>query len=408
MPEGTVPDPPVRLAAITPPASPPDRKKRALVVAGVVTACVLGGAAKLLAGRGTVTSDDALVVARTVHVSPEVAAKVRKVHVREHQRVERGALLVELDPTFYENALARANGELHAAEALVRQAEVRAASVQKQRPMMVLAARGEHAQAMALHASLEAEVRRAEAQATSAAASLSLARQEQARVASLRKGGSVSDAEVEQAAAKVAALEADLASANAQIAAAKMRRTAAGGAERSADGRASLVETSAEEAQAAADLALANARVEEARASVARADAELARTKIVAPFAGIVEHVTVEDGSTAAPGGDVLSVVSTEDVWVEVRVKETEVERLGDGQRASVQVDALGGRTLRGHVDGVGHATLARFSAIPSEATGAHFVRVTQRVPVRVVLEDRPAGLRAGLNAVVSVDAAGK
>lgn len=164
-----------------------------------------------------------------------------------------------------------------------------------------------------------------------------------------------------------------------------------------------MVEKGTEEAMAEADLALATARVEQARAGVAHAESELARTRIVAPMSGVVEHGKLEEGALVGPGTALLALVSTEDVWVEARIKETDVGRLREGDRVVVHVDALGGRDLAGRVEGVGMATLSRFAAIPTEATGAHFVRVTQRVPVVVRFDEKPDGMRAGLNAVVDI-----
>jgi membrane fusion protein (multidrug efflux system) len=271
--------------------------------------------------------------------------------------------------------------------------------------MLVQAAQGDQAEAIATKQSLDAEVRRVEAQSAAADVSLALARQELDRSRALQKTGAVSDAQVDQHAARVAELVAQQRSLTAQLAAATSRGTAAASAARSAGGRASIAVEGTEGAVAESDRALARARVEQARATVALAEAELARTKVVAPIRGIVEHLDVEEGMLLVPPRATMSIVSTDDVWIEARIKETDIQRIQGDQTASIRIDALGSKDLAGHVDGVGSATLSRFAAIPVEATGAHFVRITQRVPVRIRLDAKPEGLRAGLSAVVSIQA---
>jgi membrane fusion protein (multidrug efflux system) len=398
MPEGTVPSTQGLSAARRPFLS----SRRIALALGVIVLGAAAFATKTILSARTVTTDDALVIARTVAVAPEVSAKVLEVRVREHARVNKGDVLVELDRELYEIGLARAEGELHAAEAQQKLADVRLASVKTQRPMLVAAARGDHVEAIGLRQSLEGEVKRSEEALAASSTALALARQEYSRALALQKSGSVSAVDVDHAAARVAALEAEQRSAAAQIAVAKSRRVAAGGAEASASGRVSLAEVNAEGAAADADRALAGARVEQARSAVRRAEAELGRTRIVAPISGVVEHLTVESGMLVGPPSAVLSIVSTEDVWIEARIKETSVARVHEGQTAVVSVDALD-REISGRVEGVGAATLSRFALVPAETTGAHFVRVTQRVPVLVRLDAKPEGLRAGLSAVVTV-----
>lgn len=407
MPEGTSPSTSEfarPIAARPEPESPKAlvSTRRILGLSAVTLIVAAGLFAKIVLGARSVTTDDALVVARTVAVSPEVAAKILEVRVREHAHVAKGDLLLELDRELYEISLARAQGELHAAEAQLRLAEVRLGSVKAQRPVLLATARGDHVEAMGLRQSLEGEVKRSEAALASASTSLALARREQARVLTLQKSGSVSAVDVDQSAARVASLEAEQRSAAAQIAVVQARRVAAGGAEASAGGRASLAEVGAEVEAADAELALASARVEQARAQVKRAAAELERTRVIAPIAGVVEHLTAEKGALASPASTILSIVSTEDLWIEARIKETSVSRVHEGQVASISVDALP-HDISGRVEGVGAATLSRFSLVPAETTGAHFVRVTQRVPVLVRLDAKPEGLRAGLSAVVTV-----
>jgi membrane fusion protein (multidrug efflux system) len=375
---------------------------RVVVGAVVVTAAIAVGA-KVIAQRHDVTTDEAVVVARTVTLAPEITARATQVLVKNHQLIERGALLLELDPTVFEQSLAKARGELHVAEAQEREAELHLEAVQRQHPVRLQVAREDQAEAIATRQSLEAEIKRVEAQAASVEAALTLARQEAGRARVLQQAGSLASAQLEQQVARVAQLEAEQHSLAAQRAAATSRGVAAAGAARSAGGRASMISDDVEPALAESARALAHARVEQATASVALAEAELARTKIVAPIRGVVEHLEVEVGMLVASQTPALSIVSSDDVWIDARVKETEIHRIQPEQVARIRVDALGSEDLFGHVDGVGFATLSRFAAIPIEATGTHFVRVTQRVPVRIRLDGHHDAMRAGLSAVVTI-----
>jgi membrane fusion protein (multidrug efflux system) len=405
MAEGTAPDPIVHTTKAHIGGSRWSRGASRRASLALAAACVLGLGARFIANRNEITTDDATVVARTVSLAPELTAKVKRVLVRNHQPVDKGALLVELDSTVFDQSLAKAKGELHAAEAQEEQAGLRLASIQKQHPLLVQAAQGDQAEAIATKQSFDAEVRRVEAQSAANDVALALARQELERSRALQKSGSVSDAQLEQHTARVAQLVAEQRSLAALLSAATSRGSAAAGAARSAGGRATIVVEGTETALAESDRALARARVEQARASVALAEAELARTKITSPIRGIVEHVEVEEGMLLGPPSSMMSIVSTDDMWIEARIKETDIQRIQADQSASIRVDALGSEDVRGHVDGVGSATLSRFAAIPVEATGSHFVRITQRVPVRIRLDGRHEGMRAGLSAIVSIQA---
>src|SRR4029453_3245918 len=136
----------------------------------------------------------------------------------------------------------------------------------------------------------------------------------------------------------------------------------------------------------------AQAQSEEARAQLAKAALDQARlnleyTTIKAPVAGIVSKKTVEAGQVMQPGQPLMAIVPQEDIWVTANFKETQLADMQPGQSASVSVDAYGGRVFNGHVDSIASATGAKFSLLPPENATGNYVKVVQRIPVKIVLD---------------------
>jgi membrane fusion protein (multidrug efflux system) len=152
--------------------------------------------------------------------------------------------------------------------------------------------------------------------------------------------------------------------------------------------------------------ASAEARVVQARAALARAQLELDYVTVKAPASGIVSKRAVEVGQVIQPGQPLLAVVPLDDVWVTANFKESQLLKIRPGQRAVVSVDAYGGRRYQGHVDSIAPATGARFSLLPPENATGNYVKVVQRVPVKIVLEkgqDSEHILRPGMSVVPTV-----
>ena len=146
-----------------------------------------------------------------------------------------------------------------------------------------------------------------------------------------------------------------------------------------------------EHAQAAADAALAE--LSQSEAALRQAELDLSYTRIEAPEAGRVTRKAVEPGAYVSIGQPVLALVP-EDAWVVANFKETQLTRMRPGQPAEIRVDAYPDQRLRGHVDSIQAGTGARFSLLPAENATGNFIKVVQRVPVKIVLDDKPAGGR--------------
>jgi membrane fusion protein, multidrug efflux system len=132
-----------------------------------------------------------------------------------------------------------------------------------------------------------------------------------------------------------------------------------------------------------------------------QAELNLSYTKLIAPVDGVVGKKTVESGQQVQPGQELMAIVPLNDIWVTANFKETQLKNIRVGQRATLKVDAFGGRTFNGHVDSFAGATGARYSILPPENATGNYVKVVQRVPVKIVFEngeDREHLLRPGMS----------
>jgi len=152
--------------------------------------------------------------------------------------------------------------------------------------------------------------------------------------------------------------------------------------------------------------AAAEARAQQARANLSQADLNLQYTTVKAPARGVVSKKGLNPGQVVQPGQPLLALVQVDDVWVTANFKETQLKDMRAGQRATVTVDALGGREFKGKVDSIAGATGARFSLLPPENATGNFVKIVQRVPVKIVLDpgqDPEHLLRPGLSVTPTV-----
>jgi len=323
---------------------------RVWILGGVlVVAAVASAVAGVRYLTAHVSTDDAFVEIRTVYVSSQVSGRVREILVEEHQRVEKGDLLVRLDAEKFELQLARAAAGLALAHNQVLQAKATSAATEAERKATTV------------------EIWRE--------------RRELDRVRSLGKGGMVSQADIDSAQAAVDASQ--------------------------AHGQALELRAQAEQALIKND---AQVRLAESERRVAALDLE--RTQIRAPFAGIVGRRNAEPGAVVAPGQPLLALISSDDVWVMANFKETQIEKLQIGDPAEVTIDAFPNVVWRGRVDSFSPATGAEYALIAPEPAAGNFTKVVQRVPVKIVLSPHPergalpqagAILAAGLSAQVDV-----
>jgi membrane fusion protein (multidrug efflux system) len=351
------------------------------------------------------TTDDAQIDAHLYAISARIPGHVTKVHIEDNQYVHRGDVLVELDPTDYELALEGARAALANSEATLR-------SLSLTLPITSATTSSQLTSSGADVEGAQASVLAAEDQAAAAHAQLEQAEANDARVQEdlvryrlLAEKQEISAqmyaqhlAEARASRASVAAARADEAAARQAIPQAKQRRVQAEASRRTA--KADLQQVASTRARTEA----AEADVRQTRAAVEQAETNLRHTRIVAPTSGQVRKNIVV-GMNVQPGQQLLTVVPLDEVWITANFKETQLRHIRRGQHATIDVDS-NGRTYNGHVDSIGAATGGVFSLFPPENATGNYVKVVQRIPVKIVLEpgeNRDRQLRPGMNVVPTV-----
>jgi membrane fusion protein (multidrug efflux system) len=377
-------------------------------------------------------TDDAFIEGHLIPISSKVPGRILRIYVTDNQEVRKGELLAEIDPRDYVARLAQARAALQAAtarqtaaqinvdvtqvttDAAVTQAaagvEAAKAAVQTAQ-MRVAAARSQLDQARSQVAVALANVEQARAQVAAAEAEATRAHSDLTRMQELHRRNQVAQQDLDHAVAdahtakaqldaarkKVTAAEAQVAEARAaqQVAADNLRQAEALVAQeraRLSEALGRLAAANAAPHQVAvsrSQAALASAEVEQARAAVAQAELDLSYTKISAPEAGRVTRKVAEEGAYVQVG-QALMVIVPDDVWVVANFKETQLAHIRRGQAVEITVDAYPGKVFKGHVDSIQAGTGARFSLLPPENATGNFVKVVQRVPVKIVLDDPP------------------
>ena len=351
------------------------------------------------------STDDAQVDAHLYPVSARIPGHVIRVNVGDNQYVHQGDLLVEIDPRDYEVAVAQAQANLASAEATAQSLNITVpiTSVSTSSQLRSSSSEVENAQAGILAA--EAQLTAAHAQLAQAEANDVKAQDDLQRYKALVDKREVAEQVYDQALAAAKASTASVAAAHANEAAAQQsvqqahsRLEQSQASKRSAETGPQQVSSS----QARARAAIAD--VQEKRAALEQAQLNLAYTKIVAPVSGEVNK-TVVVGLNVQTGQQLLTVVPLEEIWITANFKETQLKHMKVGQKADVHVDS-NGRTFKGHVDSIAGATGPLFSLLPPENATGNYVKIVQRIPVKIVLEpgeNRDHQLRPGMNVVPDV-----
>jgi len=409
------------------------KHRKVLSVAAVVLIIgLIFGVRYWLYARSHESTDDAFIDGHIIQVSPKASGYVKKIYVSDNQQVKAGDLIAELDARDYEVKLQQAQAALDAGLAKENEAKTNVsltratssatiqqarAAVRKSRTEVASSQAGAAGSqsranqaaaavttAQANLAQMQAQVVAAQAEATRAAADVS-------RYQALYAKDEVSKQQLDQAVATANTARAELEAARQRVAAAEARVNEARSAQSAATQTAQQAQTQIGGAQAGVNEALgrlaeantapqsvavseaqaatAGATTEQLRAQVAQAELELSYTKIYAPESGRVTRKSVEEGALVQVGQPLMAIVPG-DVWVTANFKESQIGRMAPGQPVEVSVDAYPDKTFKAHVDSIQAGTGARFSLIPPENATGNYIKVVQRVPVKIVFDESP------------------
>lgn len=394
--------------------------RRGLIAVGVVVVLAVG-LFFWLHSRGREATDDAQVDGRITQIAARVGGPVVKVNVDNNLQVAAGTVLVQIDPRDYQVAVDRAKAELADAQAMAAAARTGVPIAQVETRAGVSTASGglEEAEAGVGGADQQIAVARenliaAQARQREREAAATRTAKDVERLRGLAQKDEISqqqfDAAVGAADAARAAADAaksEVASAQGAIAVAQQRAAQARGAASQARAGLASAKTAPQQLQVTqARAAAAEARVQQAQAALKQAELNLEYTAITAPGAGVVSRKAVEPGQVIQAGQPLMALVDLDRIWITANFKETQLKSMQPGQKAVVEVDALGGREFQGHVDSIAAATGAKFSLLPPENATGNFVKVVQRIPVKIVLENgQDSGhlLRPGMSVTPTV-----
>ena len=418
----------------TGPEAPAKKRRTPLfVIGGLAIVAAIGGLGYWLYARQFESTDDAFVDGDIVQVSPKISAYVAKIYVKNNQTVHKGDLLVDLDPKDYEARLVQAKAQLHTAQAQHGQAEANvnltkattgAAQTQAQANIRTtqtnveqtrLAAQAKQSQitqAQTAVRTAEANLAQIKTQIPQAEANLRLAQIEFDRRNALFSRGDISRQSLDQATTTLQTAKAQMDAARRQVDAAQSRVTEAQANVRTAQDnyKQALAQTDLTRSQVGEStgrLQDANAAperitvsesqadtsaagIEQAEAAVHQAELELSYTKIYAPSDGIVTKKSIEEGQLVQPGLAMMALSQSNDVWVVANFKETQLENMREGQKVDIEVDAFPSEEFHGRIESFQAGTGSRFSVLPAENATGNYVKVVQRVPVKIVFDDPP------------------
>ncbi len=410
------------------------RGKLPLLIGGaVLLVAAVAGSIYWLYARQYESTDDAFIDGDVTQISPKVSAYVKKVYVKSNQSVHKGDLLVELESKDYETKLEQAQAQLRAAQAQRGQAQATTDLTKKtteasqsqarsnlettrsnveQTRRAANAKQSQIDQAQSAVKTAQANLAQTRTQIPQAESNLRLAQVEFNRRQNLFNNGDISKQSLDQATNALQLAQARLLEAQKQVDAAQSRvgeaqanvATARENYKQSVaqiDLSQSQVNESAgrlQDAQAAPEriaasesqVSTAEAQIAQAEAAIKEAELDLSYTKIYAPEDGTVTRKTIEEGQLVQPGSALMAISQSDEIWVVANFKETQLELIRIGQPVDIEVDAYPNQEFHGKIESFQAGTGSRFSLLPSENATGNYVKVVQRVPVKIVFDEQP------------------
>jgi membrane fusion protein, multidrug efflux system len=347
------------------------------------------------------STDDAQVDGHLNSVSPRISGHVISLNVNDNQYVEAGKVVVEIDPADYQVAYDKAKADFENAQAAAAAAGVTVPITDVNTSTQISSADADVATARAGIAAAKQQLEAAKAQLAQTEANDVKAQNDLVRYKQLVEKQEISQQQYDQAFAAAAASTAAVNAARATADATQQQVTQAQNRLLSAEANWRNAQTAPRQMQVVhsrAASALAEAQLK--KAELDQAALNLQYTKILSPVAGVVSNRTVEVGQNVAPGQELMKIIPLNDVWITADYKETQLRDMRVGQPVTIHVDA-NGRDYKGKVDSIAGASGARFSLLPPENATGNYVKVVQRVPVKIVLnpgENKDQALRPGMS----------
>jgi membrane fusion protein (multidrug efflux system) len=377
----------------------------------VIVVAIIGAIIFWWQSRKFEDTDDAQIDGYIYPVSARVSGHITKVNVEEGQFVKAGTVIVEIDDSDYKVAVARAQADYLDAQASSQAAGFNVPISEVGSSSQIHSAQSDVLNAEAGISGASKQVEEAEARLVQAQANAKTANADLARYAMLVAKKEISQQQYDQAVAAATSANATVTAAEAGVRSAqevvKQARARLGQSQASlANAQITPKQISVTQARARAG----EAQAARAQASLDQAALNLGYTKIVAPVDGVVGNRSAQVGQNVQVGQEMLSIVPLTGIWVTANFKETQLDHMRPGQPVEIKVDALGGQKFNGKVTSVGGATGARFSLLPPENATGNYVKVVQRIPVRIDFDDtskpnfnQDGRLRPGLSVVPDV-----
>jgi membrane fusion protein (multidrug efflux system) len=352
------------------------------------------------------STDDAQVDGHINSVSARISGHVVKLNVEDNQYVQAGTVLVQIDPADYQVAYEHAKADYEEAQATAAGAGVNVPITSVSTTSQVSSAEADVASARAGIAAARQQFEAAKAQRDQAEANNVKAQNDLGRYKQLVDKQEISQQQYDQAVAASKASEASVQAARAMADAAQSQVIQAQGKLAEAEANWRNAQTAPKQMQVIRSRAAsAEALAQQKKADLDQALLNLQYTKITAPVEGVVSDRTVEVGQNVAPGQELMKIIPLNDVWITANFKETQLRYMKVGQPVTLEVDA-NGRKYHGKVNSIAGASGARFSLLPPENATGNYVKVVQRIPVKIVLdqsENNDHSLRPGMSVTPKV-----
>lgn len=393
-----------------PDGTPNKTNLKITVIVIVTTLLVIGGGVFYYLTKGHVSTDDAFIDGHIFAVTPRVAGYVISVDINDNQEVQEGQTLLSLDPTEYEVALAEARASLAESESTLTSLELGVPLELTQTEQKV---RGAESELNTLSKNLETKNKEEEASAQElrrASAEHDKALIDFRRMNELIKSHAISQATLDEVETRVQTTLAQVKAAQARLEAIKKQRAALLSDKDRLEANIRLATTGEDQARIRTrQVEAQEARVELARARVRQAELNVGYTTIKAPTHGFVTRKRVEPGQMVSRGQPLMAIVPLKPdlIWITANYKETQLKGVKQGQPVNIQVDTYPGTTFKGKVDSIMAGTGAAFSLFPPENATGNYVKIVQRIPVKIIFDTKtpnffPA-LRIGMSVISTI-----